>query len=217
MKPKPREQFCGAYLNGAYCRWQRRTAPRCEWSTAGVLYFVSAGAHLGKCHSAEKRLPTDGQFLLTSALPSFTIRRIKVLRPGGSVFGVPAESDAPFASLELQMILQVQKNQLSPNTAVLALSGRLMMGNDSRQVEWSIADLIQSGVNKVIFDLTGLDGIDSTGVGILVTSQAKLQRAAGNLRIAGVQPGIVHETLTMTHVDRLVPFFPTAQEASENF
>ena len=115
------------------------------------------------------------------------------------------------------MILQVQKNQVTPEIAVLALSGRLLMGNDSQQVEWTVADLLKNGIKKVVFDLTALHGIDSTGVGILVVCQAKLQNAAGNLRIAGVQPGIVHETLQMTHVDRLVRFFPTTQEATQNF
>jgi anti-anti-sigma factor len=94
--------------------------------------------------------------------------------------------------------------------------GKLMMGNDSRQVEWNIAELLASGVKHVIFDLRDLDSIDSTGVGIIVMCHAKLQKAGGNLRIAGPQ-GIVLDTLVMTHVDRLVQFFPTAEEAAENF
>jgi anti-anti-sigma factor len=68
----------------------------------------------------------------------------------------------------------------------------------------------------VIFDLSKLDAIDSTGVGIIVVCHAKLQKAGGSLRIAGAQ-GIVLETLQMTHVDRLVPLFPSADAAEQNF
>jgi len=114
------------------------------------------------------------------------------------------------------MILQLQKTQPTPDMCLIAFSGKLMMGNDSRQVEWSISELLIAGVRKIIFDLSKLDGIDSTGVGILVMCQAKMQKAGGMLSIAGPQ-GIVQETLMLTHVDRLVPFFPSADLAAKNF
>jgi anti-sigma B factor antagonist len=114
------------------------------------------------------------------------------------------------------MILQVHKTQLAPDLCRIELVGKLMMGNDSRQVEWSIAELVVAGVKRVVFDLSKLDGIDSTGVGILVVCHAKLAKIGGSTRIAGAQ-GIVLQTLQMTHVDRLVPFFPSADAAERNF
>jgi anti-sigma B factor antagonist len=71
-------------------------------------------------------------------------------------------------------------------------------------------------VKKVVFDLSRLDGIDSTGVGIIVVCHAKLQKVGGNLRLAGAT-GIVLETLQMTHVDKIVSIFPNAEEAGHNF
>lgn len=114
------------------------------------------------------------------------------------------------------MILEVQKKLASPEIVILELRGRLLMGNDSRQVEWSIAEVLKDGVKKVVVDLRELDAIDSTGVGILVMCNAKLQKAGGVMRIASTD-GIVESTLQMTHVDRIVKFFPTVEEASENF
>lgn len=113
------------------------------------------------------------------------------------------------------MSLQVQKTQPNPETAILSLSGRLTMGLECRQLDATISDLTKSGVKNVIIDLSRLDGIDSTGAGILVVCHSKLHKAQGSLRIAGAQ-GIVHETLLMIHVDRLVPFFPTAVEATQS-
>lgn len=114
------------------------------------------------------------------------------------------------------MILQLHKTQPTPDICLVEFTGKLMMGNDSRQVEWSISELLIAGIKKIIFDLSKLDGIDSTGVGILVMCQAKMQKAGGMLRIAGPQ-GIVHDTLMLTHVDKLVPLFPSADLASQNF
>jgi anti-sigma B factor antagonist len=114
------------------------------------------------------------------------------------------------------MILEVQKKKAGPEVTILELKGRLLMGNDSRQVEWTMAELIKEGTKKVVLDLRELDAIDSTGVGILVMCNAKLQKMGGAMRIVSTD-GIVESTLQMTHVDRIVKFFPTVEEASEKF
>jgi anti-sigma B factor antagonist len=114
------------------------------------------------------------------------------------------------------MILSLHKNQPSPDLCRLEFTGKLMMGNDSRQVEWAITELLAAGVLKVILDLQKLDGIDSTGVGIIVVCHGKVQKAGGHLCVAGAQ-GIVLETLHMTHVDRLMQIFPTAEVAEKSF
>ena len=114
------------------------------------------------------------------------------------------------------MILEVEKRQASPGIVILELRGRLLMGNDSRQVEWSVAELLKDGVKKVVLDLRQLDAIDSTGVGILVMCNAKLQKAGAAMRIISAD-GIVESTLQMTHVDRIVKFYPTVEEACERF
>ncbi len=114
------------------------------------------------------------------------------------------------------MILEVQKKSPAAAVGILELRGKLLMGNDSRQVEWAIAEWIKAGVKSVIFDLGGLEMIDSTGVGIIVMCHAKLENVGGNLRIAGAR-GIVQEILHMTHVDKIVKFFPTAEEAGKDF
>jgi anti-sigma B factor antagonist len=114
------------------------------------------------------------------------------------------------------MILQLQKSQPAPDVCLMEFSGKLMMGKDSRQVEWGVTEQLGAGIKKIIFDLSKVDSIDSTGVGIIVVCEAKLRKAGGALRIAGPE-GIVHDTLVMTHVDRLVRFFPTAKAAAQDF
>jgi anti-sigma B factor antagonist len=114
------------------------------------------------------------------------------------------------------MTLQLQKSQATPDIWVLALSGRLLMGNDSRNVELAFSELLLEGVKKVVADITRLESLDSTGVGILVVCHGRIQKAGGALRIAS-SPGIVHDALMMTHVDKLIRFFPSAEEATKNF
>jgi anti-sigma B factor antagonist len=114
------------------------------------------------------------------------------------------------------MILTVNKKHVTPEIGLAELHGRLLMGNDSRQVEWAVAEFLKEGVKKVVLDLSEVDTMDSTGVGILVMCHAKLQKEKGDLRIVSKQ-GIVHDTLLMTHVDRIVQCFPTIEEATQGF
>jgi anti-sigma B factor antagonist len=138
-------------------------------------------------------------------------------------FGTPSAnsftgflSDRIYRLGECTMILQLHNTQVTPEICLMEFFGKLMMGNDSRQVEWSVKELLEAGIKKIIFDLSRVDSIDSTGVGIIVVCEAKVRKAGGALRIAGAE-GIVHDTLMMTHVDRIVPFFSTATEAAQEF
>jgi anti-sigma B factor antagonist len=114
------------------------------------------------------------------------------------------------------MILKLQKSQPAPDVCAIEFFGKLIMSNESRQVEWVLAEQLVAGVKRIIFDLSKLDGIDSTGVGIIVMCEGKVRKAGGELRVAGAA-GIVNDTLTLTRVDRLIRFFPSASEAMRDF
>jgi anti-sigma B factor antagonist len=114
------------------------------------------------------------------------------------------------------MILKLQKSQPVPDVCVIEFFGKLIMSNESRQVEWVLAEQLVGGVKRIIFDLSRLDGIDSTGVGIIVMCEGKVRKAGGELRVAG-PAGIVGDTLRLTRVDRLVRCFPNTSEAMRDF
>jgi anti-sigma B factor antagonist len=114
------------------------------------------------------------------------------------------------------MILNVQSKKVEPDIAILELTGRITMGNDSQQIEWGLAELLKGNHKKVIFDLTEVTFLDSSGIGILMMCYAKLKKAGGALRIAGAR-GVVEETLDMTSVNKIVRFYPTAAEAAQGF
>ena len=114
------------------------------------------------------------------------------------------------------MILTIEEKQLPPDITVLEMSGRIIMGNNSRDVELKLAQVLAENKKKIIFDLAGVTMLDSTGVGILVVSQAKIKKAGGELRMSGAT-GVVEEILKMTSVDKLVHLYPNAAEAATNF
>ena len=114
------------------------------------------------------------------------------------------------------MILNVERKKVEPDIAVLEMTGRIVMGGDSHRIEWDLAELLKENHKKVVFDLTGVSFLDSSGVGILMMCHARLKKAGGALRIAGAR-GMVEETLNMTSVSKIVYCFPTADEAAQGF
>ena len=114
------------------------------------------------------------------------------------------------------MILSVQRKSVEPDIAILEMTGRIAMGSDSQRIEWGLAELLKENIKRVIFDLTKVTFLDSSGIGILMMCHAKLKKAGGALHIAGAQ-GMVEETIEITSLNKIVPIYPSAAEAAQAF
>ncbi|MGB9434030.1 MAG: STAS domain-containing protein [Candidatus Acidiferrum sp.] len=114
------------------------------------------------------------------------------------------------------MILNLERRKVEPDIAVIDMTGRITMGSDSQKIEWGLAELLNENQKKVIFDLSEVTYLDSSGIGILMMCHAKLKKAGGALRIAGAR-GMVEETLELTSVNKIVRLYPTAAEAAQDF
>lgn len=114
------------------------------------------------------------------------------------------------------MILNIERKKIEPDIVVMEMNGRITMGSDSQRIEWGLAQLLEENRRKVIFDLTGVYYLDSSGVGILMMCHAKLKKVGGTLYLVGVQ-GMVEEALAMTSVNKIVPLYSTTKEAADDF
>lgn len=113
-------------------------------------------------------------------------------------------------------MLQLRQRQIEPDVVVVEIAGQIILGRECQQVEWLIDELIGAGRTRIVFDLSDLSHVDSTGIGILVTSSGKVGAAGGELRLAALQPRIV-ALMKTTKLDRILRFYPTAAAAAENF
>ncbi len=114
------------------------------------------------------------------------------------------------------MILTIASKQIPPDITVLELSGRIVMGNNSRDIELKLAELLRENARKIIFDLSAVTIVDSTGIGILVVCQGKINKEGGALRIAGAT-GNVEDTMKITNVDKILSVFPSVSAAAASF
>ena len=114
-------------------------------------------------------------------------------------------------------MLEIQTKHLPPDIVVLEINGRITIGRECKQLEWATETLVrEKKEKKIIFDLTGVTHIDSTGVGIIVMSAGQVKEAGGELRLAGANKH-VEQVLKLTSIDKIVTWNPTVTEAAVGF
>ena len=91
-----------------------------------------------------------------------------------------------------------------------------VVGLDAHLLRDRLAEILADQAKKIIFDLSRITILDSTGIGILVVSQGKINKAGAKLRIAGAT-GFVEDTLKITSVDKLIETYPTTEQAAASF
>jgi len=101
----------------------------------------------------------------------------------------------------------------APRLVVIVLSGRMTMGSMSEEIVALTEELLRHAKGTIIFDLSGVTGLDSAGVGCFILSYNKLAALGNEVRIAG-GTGSIFAVFHVTQLDTVLPFFPTLQDAA---
>jgi len=113
------------------------------------------------------------------------------------------------------MLLQIDTKRIEPDITILAVSGKIALGRESHKLETAVQDLLRQDHKKIILDLSGVDHMDSTGIGIIAYCFGTLNRSNGDFRIAGATGKVLH-LLQMTHLDKVMPLYPSTESASQD-
>lgn len=113
------------------------------------------------------------------------------------------------------MLLEIQTRQVDPDITVLIFSGKITLGRESQRIEMLVKELLQKNQKKLVFDLTGVTYIDSTGLGIVTFCSASVREAGGALHVAGAS-GIAEKLFHITKLDNIIGLYPTVEEACRN-
>ena len=84
------------------------------------------------------------------------------------------------------MIVNLETRELTPDITAMTLTGRLILGNRLSEVEHAIRRCIEQGVRKLVLDLSGLNYIDSAGLGVIAVCIGVMEQQGGKAVIAGV-------------------------------
>jgi anti-sigma B factor antagonist len=110
------------------------------------------------------------------------------------------------------MVVDIAEQELSPGVTAISFTGRLILGNRLGEVEHAIREKIKQGSRKLVLDFSGLNYMDSAGVGVLAMCVGIMEREGGKLLVAGAT-GHVEQLLELTHLNRLVGMYPDAASA----
>ncbi len=87
--------------------------------------------------------------------------------------------------------------------AIMEMTGRLHLGNSLTYVENAINRLIDGGTRKLVLDLAHLDYIDSSGLGMLIGCNGRMDQNGGKMRVAGAH-GPVAKVFEVVHASRIL-------------
>ena len=101
------------------------------------------------------------------------------------------------------------------DVVILTLKGRLALG-ESNLVREKITALSAAGKHKIVVDLSSVEYIDSTGLGVLVICFTSLKRQGGALKLVNPNKRNV-ELLLLTKLHTVFEVFNEAQDAVNSF
>ncbi len=99
--------------------------------------------------------------------------------------------------------------------SLVEVTGRLT-SFETKAFREMISDVLKHGHTNIVLNLTGLDYLDSSGIGELVRNYMSVVKKGGAMRVVGLAPR-VEEVLKVTQLYQVFPEFPDEASALQSF
>ncbi|MCD4812406.1 STAS domain-containing protein [bacterium] len=101
------------------------------------------------------------------------------------------------------------------DVAVIGLLGDIDM-QEVVNIRNTIASVLDSGCNQLVLDLSRVQHINATGMGILTESLRRIRHLQGDMKLAGVNP-YVENIFELTGIKRFFEIHATRGDAVKSF
>lgn len=108
------------------------------------------------------------------------------------------------------------KEKMEGDIGILTVSGKLMGGDETREIHQKVKTLIGEDIKKVIIDLSKVKWLNSQGLGMLISCLSSITNAGGALKIAGATEK-VNSLFMITKLITVFDSFKTVDEAVASF
>ncbi len=105
---------------------------------------------------------------------------------------------------------------LRDGVTVLAPKGKITIGVGDVALRDAVAEALEAGSGKILFDLSGVSTIDSSGIGELVSAYTTVTNRDGQLKLASL-PSKDTDILQVTQLITVFEVFDSVDEALEAF
>ena len=107
------------------------------------------------------------------------------------------------------------KEHSREDIVILSLKGRITM-EESDTLREAVQKLVTDGHRRMLFDLTHVDYVDSTGLGGMVISYTTLKKLDGALKLVNPNKRNI-EMLALTRLHTIFEVFTDLQDAVNSF
>lgn len=88
--------------------------------------------------------------------------------------------------------------------------------SEAEELKFNVNEKITAGYKKVIIDLTAVEFIDSTFLGVIVNTLKKVAKMGGDLKLVGFKPS-VRSMFELTRLFRVFESYGELQDAIKSF
>jgi anti-sigma B factor antagonist len=108
--------------------------------------------------------------------------------------------------------MTIDHDEAMSEVAVITPVGRVTLSQKSEQIEELVEEMLAAGKKTIVFDLSGVTKIDSTGIGRFISSYNKIRSVGGEMRMAGATEHI-SKIFRITRLDSVFRFYTTVADA----
>jgi len=108
------------------------------------------------------------------------------------------------------------KTREQNNVMILEVKGKMMGGPDQQLFQDAIKEQIAQGYKRFIFDLGGVDWMNSSGLGSLIGALTSIKNAKGDLKLASVTDKI-RSLFLITKLVTIFDSYDNVNEALKSF
>ena len=95
----------------------------------------------------------------------------------------------------------IQSAEIVDNQVQVVIAGSIYI-EEAKQVQTKIQDFLEHGYKKFSFDMSAVDYIDSSGLGMLVALHKQSLKKGGCMKISGIN-GMVREIFELTRLTKV--------------
>lgn len=108
------------------------------------------------------------------------------------------------------------KEKIDNNVAILAFKGDLLGEPDTSNVRNKIHSLVSDNMKRIVIDLSGVNYMNSSGIGTLIACLTTVRNGGGELRLANVG-GKVQNLFVITQLVKVFDTYETVDRALASF
>ena len=102
------------------------------------------------------------------------------------------------------------------DVTILDLSGKITIGSGEEALRNTVQEILNSGVKKVVINMSGVTMIDSSGIGELVSAYTTATNRGTKLKLAKL-PDKVSDILTITQLITVFDVYDNEADAVKSF